>query len=209
MSGRPDVSKAPKRTQVERRQAMQRKLLDATEQCLAERGYAGTTTSAICKAAGVSQGALFRHFPTRLHVIAAATEAIGGRHVEALRTLEDFGGTGLALERLVSFVRETTRSDAHAAWHEVMVAARTDSALNAAVAPVLRAYESALNGVARSLCLGWTEDVEHAEMVVLSVLHMLDSEAVTRRVHRNRDVEERRLAWVIALLKQELWATEG
>lgn len=200
------MSKTPRRTQAERRAETTQKLLDATELCLAKRGYGGTTTSAICKSAGVSQGALFRHFPTRLHVIAAATRAIGERNIQALRTLEDFGGTSLALERMVSFVRETARSDAHAAWHEVMVAARTDTELRGAVSSILRAYESALNGVARSLALGWTHDPEHAEMVVLSMLHMWDSESVTRRVHSSPEVERRRLEWIVGLLKRELWS---
>ena len=63
---------AVRRTQAERREATIGKLVEATIGCLAELGYSGTSTGAICKRAGVSQGGMFRHFGTRLELIAAA-----------------------------------------------------------------------------------------------------------------------------------------
>lgn len=66
----------PRRSQRERRETTRRALVDATIACLAERGYAGTTTTEVVKRAGLSQGALFRHFPTRSALVAAAAEQL-------------------------------------------------------------------------------------------------------------------------------------
>ena len=70
-----------RRTQAERREATIARLLDATIDALAERGYAGASVAEICRRAGLSQGALFRHFDTRHAVIGAATDEIGRRHL--------------------------------------------------------------------------------------------------------------------------------
>ena len=58
-----------RRTQAERRAATIERLVDASIAVLAESGYAGASVKAICDHAGVSQGALFRHFETRLELL--------------------------------------------------------------------------------------------------------------------------------------------
>src|SRR5919112_801628 len=79
----------PRRTQAERRAGTIGALLEATVACLATRGYAGTSTAAVCAAAGVSQGALFRHFPTRQALLVATAQHVSSRNVEAFRALLD------------------------------------------------------------------------------------------------------------------------
>ena len=191
---------AVRRTQAQRREATIGKLLQATLECLAERGYAGTSTSAICKRAGVSQGGLFRHFDTRLAIIVAATEQVGNAHVRAIEQMRD-STSEHTIETILGFAREITRSDPHAAWHEVMVAARTDEALREAVHPVLERYEAALHTLARSLVPTEHPDPKGMEVLVMSMLHMFDSEAVTRRVYSSPGVEETRLKWAIETVR--------
>ena len=65
-----------RRTQGERRESTRKALLAATIECLVEVGYTGTTTTEIVRRAGVSQGALFKHFPTKAALVAAATEQL-------------------------------------------------------------------------------------------------------------------------------------
>jgi AcrR family transcriptional regulator len=61
-----------RRTQAERRAASRIRLLDATLACLAEKGYAGTTFPAVLERAGLSNGAMWRHFRSRTDLLAAA-----------------------------------------------------------------------------------------------------------------------------------------
>ena len=66
----------PRRTQAERSAATQARLLDATLECLVERGTAGTTTLEVCRRAGVSHGSLLHHFGTRERLLGAALELL-------------------------------------------------------------------------------------------------------------------------------------
>ena len=72
----PAVEAAPRvrRTQQERRDSTRLKLLEATVECLVELGYARTTTLAVAQRAGISHGALFKHFPTKAALLGAAVE---------------------------------------------------------------------------------------------------------------------------------------
>ena len=62
-----------RRTQAERRAESRDRLLDAALGCLAERGYAGTTFPEVVRRAGLSNGALWRHFRTKAELMVAAS----------------------------------------------------------------------------------------------------------------------------------------
>src|SRR3954452_22443717 len=54
-------------------------ILEAAKRCFARYGYAGTTTKSIAVAASISEGLLFKHFPTKAalyaEILAEACEA--------------------------------------------------------------------------------------------------------------------------------------
>jgi AcrR family transcriptional regulator len=58
-----------RRTQAERRTVTRAALLDATIECLAQEGYARTTTRRIASRAGVTPGALQHHFATKAQLV--------------------------------------------------------------------------------------------------------------------------------------------
>lgn len=192
-----------RRTQAARREATCGKVLGATIDCLAELGYFGTSIAAICERAGVSQGALFRHYPTRRDVIVAAAEAIGRHHLETFAAADlDLRRDGY--RRFVELVRGICRSPTHAAWREIMIAARTDDGLREAASAGLGRFEAAiLELCARSLGLGEAA-AQPAAVVLLSVMHMFDSEAVTVVVYGNAAIEARRIEWATGMLEREL-----
>ena len=101
-------------------------------------------------------------------------------------------------------VRAQTRMPVHAAWREVVVAARTDVELRERVGPVLQRFETWLMAIpVRSLGAA-PRRAEHAGMVFLSVLHLFDSEAGTAALHRNEELEARRLRWAADTLRREI-----
>jgi AcrR family transcriptional regulator len=55
---------------------MQRSLVDAATELLIERGWAATTSVAICKRAGCTRGALIHHYPSLSALLAHALESI-------------------------------------------------------------------------------------------------------------------------------------
>lgn len=144
--------KPRRRTQAERRATTRTKLLDATLACLVETGYPGLTTPAVCHRAGVSQGALFKHFPTKSMLLAAAIEHLFaglvsgyGERFAALDSRRAPIRTGVGL---LWDVFQDPRL--HAAY-DLYTAARTDPELRSSLAPVVRNHYANLHGLARAL----------------------------------------------------------
>jgi len=193
-----------RRTQQERRESTIAKLLDATIVCLIEHGYRDTSISRITGAAGVSHGGLFRHFSSRTELIAAAAEEIGQRHLHRLKAeLDRDVPVLMMLDPLVSYLRQATRNPLSAAWREVMVAARSDAELREAVAPAVQRFEDAVIRLASEIKGGPGEDREFGTLI-LSLLHMFDSEATTVIIVETEDIELRRHTWAVELLRTAL-----
>lgn len=55
----------------DRHTARRLQIIDAALTCFAEGGYHGTSTAAICRAAGIGSGTLFHYFPTKQDVLLA------------------------------------------------------------------------------------------------------------------------------------------
>ena len=123
--------------QEERTRVMRARLLEATVECLVERGFAGTSTTLVSERAGVSRGAQLHHFPTKNDLVVAAvehlTEKRGAELAEAAAALPDGPRhTRAVLEMLADHFTGAV----FAAALELWVAARTDESLLAAVEPL-------------------------------------------------------------------------
>ena len=194
----------PRRTQQARREATIKKLLDATIECLVIHGYRDTSIGRICDRAGVSHWGLFRHFATRTALVAAAASEIAQRHMQQMGQILAAPPSGETLvDVLVRFVRHATRDELCAAWREVITAARTDEALREAVTPAVQFYEDSIIEVAAQLP-GAPRDVKSFGTLVLSLIHMFDSEASTQVIVASPEIEGIREAWAIKLLQQAL-----
>jgi AcrR family transcriptional regulator len=165
---------APRRTQAERREGTIGALLEATVRCLAERGYAGTSTAAVCAEAGVSQGALFRHFPTRQALLVATAEHVATRQVEAFRATVGSDVTSVdAVAAVLAHLRTLVLSPVNQTWRELLVAARADADLRAALRPARETLQARMLAAAGDL---WGERLPADDLAaVLSVVvNMLD-----------------------------------
>lgn len=124
---------ATRRTQAERRADTTARLLDATAEALIEMGYAGTTTTEVCRRAGVSRGAMLHHFPSKDELVAAAVAHIVDLRVEEFRatlaTLPEGAPVLTQLETAIDVLWGIYKGPTVAAWIELIVAARTDAKL--------------------------------------------------------------------------------
>src|SRR5882762_5427360 len=121
------ITVARRRTQEERSAATKGRLLDATLECLAELGYARTTTTEIAERGGVSRGAQLHHFPTKAELVTEAVGHLFDRRDQEFREAfarlpADADRPRAAVDLLWSMVAGPTFH----AWLELVVAARTD-----------------------------------------------------------------------------------
>ena len=148
----PAVPPRPRRTQAERSGRTRRALLEAAVGCLVERGYAATTTQEVARRAGVSQGALFRHFPTRARLLVAAIERLyAGLRAGFRAELDAAAESDDRLAAALGLLAQTFARPEVVASLELHMAARTDAELRAALAPVAEEHRARILGVAREL----------------------------------------------------------
>jgi AcrR family transcriptional regulator len=122
--------------QDERSAETRRRLLDATVACLFERGYAGTTTTEIATRAGVSRGAQLHHFPRKDELVVSALEHVFElrlRDVSAAIAEPPSGSREHRLAAIIDAMWPMFKGPTFYAWLELVVASRTDPALNDAV----------------------------------------------------------------------------
>jgi AcrR family transcriptional regulator len=123
--------------QEQRTRAMRQRLLEATVECLVERGWSGTSTTEVSQRAGVSRGAQLHHFPSKNDLVLAAVEHLAEVRGAELRASAEALPTGPRRTRAVlDVLAEHFTSPVFTAALELWVAARTDPALQAAVGPL-------------------------------------------------------------------------
>lgn len=120
---------AERTTQEERTRLMRLRLLEAAIECIADVGWAGTTTTEVSRRAGVSRGAQLHHFPNKLELVMAAVRHLATRRRDDLdQHLLDLGP-----ERRIRDVLELLSAHftgrVFMAALELWVAARTDPEL--------------------------------------------------------------------------------
>ncbi|PSL53688.1 TetR family transcriptional regulator [Saccharothrix carnea] len=129
-----DTGQRETRRQADRSRETRRKLMEATVECLVERGWAGTTTTVVAERAGVSRGAQLHHFRTRGELVAAAVEHLGAESVLDLKErARQVNGSVVAVVELIA---DFYASDLFTAALELWVAARTDPDLKTVVVPL-------------------------------------------------------------------------
>ncbi len=195
-----------RRTQAERREGTIRKLLDAAADALIDTGYAAASVQAICERAGVSQGALFRHFPTREALMVAVGEDVGRRTLERYR--KDFlalRGKEDALPLALRLVRATCRSRLNQAWYELAMAARTSPRLRRGIRPVAERYFADIEGVARELLPDPASTLGAAfPLFVQTMIAIFDGESVHDFILPSPQADEARLLLLLKLAEHAL-----
>ncbi|WP_064058678.1 TetR/AcrR family transcriptional regulator [Prescottella equi] len=182
------------RTQAERSAATRGKLLDATIELLVEVGYAGTSSQAVTKRAGVSRGAQLHQFPTKESlVVAAVGHLVDRRLAELLRSRPD-------PDRGLETLCEAFTGPLFYAALELWVAARTDPGLHEAMIPLERKVGDALR-------LGFAEivgDRMSADAVDLSIeiARGLAVSALFRTPEADRQLRDRLLPVWKAMVTQ-------
>lgn len=140
----------PRRTQAERREQSKERLEEAAIAALVDGGPAGATVQAICAHAGLSQGALYQHYPNRAAVLTAAVQRLYDRLLES--ALEELRvpahDAASEVRRAVEVVWRSFHRVDVAATLALYAASRTDSELRSVLSPMLNDFAARLGAAA-------------------------------------------------------------
>ncbi|MFC9435582.1 TetR/AcrR family transcriptional regulator [Nocardia sp. NPDC057030] len=183
-------------TQAQRRARMRARLLDAAVESLIEAGYAGTTTLAVQKRAGVPRGTLQHHFPTKADLLAGAVEHLAARRFDQLT--REFAELPEAADRLETAVELTMRMlSGPSFWAalEMWVGARTDPELLAAFLPLEHRLFELMHNSIRDVFRAEFPDDPRVPTITEFTIEIMTGLALrvllTGEVDRNRIVQHR------------------
>jgi len=194
---------------VGRAQKTRWKLLDASAELLAERGYSRLTTAAVAERAGVAHGTLFKHFSNKSALMAATTERVLEDVIsEFLGMAREFAGRLEPIDQALRAVWSLFRSERLQATLELYVAARTDEALREALRPIFTTHRSAFLSAARALLPASADEVQF-ESNVTGILATLLGGAVLWSVVPEPEFFQSELAFVDRIARAELARIES
>jgi AcrR family transcriptional regulator len=189
------------RTQQQRREETVGRLLEASITSIVEVGYARASAAVITKRAGVSVGALFRHFETMSDFMAATASEVLRRQVDSFtKQVAQIPADRPALEAALTILRDITGGSTNAVLYELMIAARTDEKLNAHLRDVLAQYTAKILDAARALPGADAIGDETFPVLVALMTNVFDGAAIVRGIFPDPDIEEQRIALLSKLI---------
>lgn len=181
-----------RRTQAERSATTRALLLEATIECLADLGYARTTTSAVARRAGLSRGAQLHHYPTRQELVAHAIEHLfAQRRREFLAAFEALPPEVDRLEGAIDLLWQQISGPAFAAVLELIVAARHERVLRARLLPLLEQFRETVDRIFHDLFANTVERGPIFDVAAPFALALLEGLALGRALGGERDPAER------------------
>lgn len=193
------------RTQQERREATVAGILGASIDTIIEVGYARTTSALIAKRAHVSDGAIFRHFPTMREVMTATLREAWRRQLDLFMShIADMPADARTPEAVLRVVRDITHNPTNGVIYELLVAARTDEKLRAMLKDEIRRYQKAIFDAAGSLPAADGLDAQsrqHFQAMVVVLINAFDGAAIFKDVlPATEAIDERRINVLASLL---------
>jgi AcrR family transcriptional regulator len=192
------------RTQQQRREETITRLLDASIATIIEVGYARASAALIAKRANVSDGALFRHFPTMGDLMAATAREVMRRQLDLFsKTVAELSSDTPALEASLTVLRDITGNDTNTVMYELLIAARTDEKLRATLQDVLSEYATNIYDMARRVPGADQYPQDTFAALVATLTNTFDGAAIVRAVLPQPELETQRIQLLTSLLRRD------
>ncbi len=190
-------------TQKQRSTATQRKLLDAAASVLIQQGYANLTTTKICKGAGVSQGALFKHYASKMKLIAALAEDLYSSLALEFKTLFENHPPGCdIIHQSIQDLWTVFSSKKQLASYDLTIASRTDPMLKEILDPIVLTHRERIQKIADSVSI--KIDMEKNKFYALAdfILMAIQGTVINSIASPEPDAIEKRLKYIEVTAKR-------
>ncbi|MGM0702444.1 MAG: TetR/AcrR family transcriptional regulator [Pseudomonadota bacterium] len=159
---------AKRQTQEERSRHTRRRVMQATIECILQKGIRATSTVDVARQAGVSRGALVHQFPSKEALMQAALEDLLNREVDSVRDMATRVQAGeLDFDALLKALHEHFKGDLYMVTLEYLTTARTDPAIMEVLVPLAAKFNASLERIWEQLLIG-AEHTSHQKRVALN-----------------------------------------
>jgi AcrR family transcriptional regulator len=190
------------RTQQQRREETIARLLDASIDTIIEVGYARASAAVIARRAKVSDGALFRHFPTMGDFMTATAREVMRRQLElVVKRVAEIPADQPALEAAVRIQWDVTANATNTVIFELLVAARTDAKLRIPLQEMLAEYATNIYETARAFPGADRIDEGMFATFVAIITNSFNGAALVRPVLPQPDAEGQQVELLIEVLR--------
>ncbi len=146
-------------------------ILEAATQCFVKHGYKNTTTYRIAEEAGVSRGAMLHHFPSRDAVIKGAVLYLQEKRLEEYKVIisklharPKNGVTSVVVREAIRATWKYFNLPSFFAYHELLVASRTDKELAKIFYPQQKMFERQFFETVKAIYPLWGKDDQALEL---------------------------------------------
>ena len=186
------------RTQQQRREETVARLLDASIAAIVEVGYARASAAEITKRAGVSVGALFRHFETMGDFMAATAHEVLRRQLDlGTKAVAEIPADRPALDAMLAILRDVTRNPTNAVMYELI-----DEKLRATLQDVLIEYGAKIYDTFRGLPGADTVPENTLAALVATLINTFDGAAIVRAVVPAPEIDAQQITLLASLLNE-------
>lgn len=191
--------------------ATRTRLLDAALECLAELGYAGASTAKVAKCAGVSQGALYKHFPTKALLWALSAAHLFGQLrrrflSDLMRRVQAEGPGADALDVGLDVLWQIFCEPRLLGVFELYLVARTDDEIADVLTPVLAEHQAAITQLVVQLFPDKIAERATLEPLLWAVLNTMQGAALMRRVNPTASDRPLEFEFIKTIARQTLGA---
>ncbi|MCG8670729.1 MAG: TetR/AcrR family transcriptional regulator [Pseudomonadales bacterium] len=201
-----EAEEQPLGWQAQKSAATRNLILDAAITCFIDLGYAMTTTAKISNKAGLSRGAMLHHFPSKSALIQAAVEYLHRRRLDAFRD---------AVSRIPADETDRIRAGINVYWqhltsplfvafHELAVAARTDSELGDILYPAVDSFDQAWYETAKALFPEWEKTGDVFDLAMDLTQNLMEGMAINHMQEKDEQRAERLLTFLAKQLESML-----
>ena len=174
-NGRSATATAPTQQSLKSAQTRAR-LIDATIRCIVKFGYASTTTPRVATEAGLSRGAMLHHFENGASLINATIIELHEKRLRAFRRAAE--STEHEVPTMVHTYWRQVQKPTFVAFHELALAARTNSELARILQPFQLEFREKFNAQAVQLFPEWQGDPKSFKLAMTLSQTMMEGMAI-------------------------------
>lgn len=191
--------------------ATRTRLLEAALDCLAELGYAGASTAKVAQRAGVSQGALYKHFPSKalLWALAASHLFVQLRTqflTDLMRRVQADGPDGDPLDIGLDVLWQIFCAPRLLGVFELYLVARTDDEIAAVLTPVIAEHQAGITQMVVQLFPDKMDQRATLEPLLWAILNTLQGAALMRHVNPTASERPLEFEFIKSIARQTLGA---